>query len=103
MYTKGKLCLHFRALTHKANGHMMVSVELLVSICCSSFFGVSCTNGAIQPLLAVFQRIQHVESASEPVSERNHSNWQLSSVHRKRKGREEKRLKSTGCDIETNF
>ena len=70
-------------------------------VCDPSFCSVSRTVGTSRSLSVVFRPIQHVESMTEAVGERNHSDWLFSlskSVHEKRNGSEQssKRLPQEG-------
>ena len=77
-----------QSVTHRGPDTPSVSVRQ------PSFCGVFCTVGSSLPMVEFFRPIQHVESAAEPVGERNHSDWWFSlneSVHKKRNGREERK------------
>ena len=63
------------ALTHQADSRTSDSLGPPVSVCLPSFFGVSRTVGSSLLDLEAFRPIQHVESAGEPIGERNRSDW----------------------------
>ena len=67
-----------KALTHRVDGRPLTKVGPSVSICGPSFCGVSRTISSSRPHRRLSRPIQHVESGTETVCERNHSDWLFS-------------------------
>lgn len=67
--------LGFRALTLKADIRSRPELRLSVSVCGPGCCGESHITGFTQLVSATFWLIERVESAAEPVDERNHSDW----------------------------